>query len=714
MKLFIYLILSFFFVTTGWATSQRVIQADVIEGVKTEYDLLGNKGNFERNFNGWTFFDDDATVTDLTGGTASNTCARSTSSPLSGDGSMLITPVADQGEGCAIAFTVDTKHQAKVLTIEFEYSIGTPASYTDGDYQVYVYDVTNSQLIQPAPYKIYKINSGTAKWKGEFQTSSSGTSYRLGFYQSTNSTGYTIKIDDLKISRNATANGAPVTDWVAYTPSTNGLGTVSIAGAYWRRVGDSMEIRGRLTAGTPTASEARINLPSGYTIASTVLADSLGFARVQTGVSSVLSLGVIGASGEAYIKFGQNMSALNGSSAVATSDILSWYAKVPITGWSSSVAMSDVRRTAPTIQRFTSGSGTYTTPAGVKYLIVRMVGGGGGGGGGGLGGGGWSGGGNGSASTFGTSLLTAGAGNGGGIGGGAAGGSSDSNTINSPATAVLSVVGGSGQGTAYDEGSDRSTGGQGGNGCFGGGGGGGPGGTAGLNGTTNSGGGGGGGGGGTSGSYYSGAGGASGSCLEAIITSPSATYSYSVGSGGTAGGAGTGGAAGGTGGSGVIIVEEYYWSEGTSAASETVSARYTTNAGQTITNTVATVIKYEDLSNSTHPNSYNTSTGVFTIPVSGRYQVNALATLIYSNGSPFTALMIVRKNGGEVIRSNRAEFAASVLRAGGYYGFQASDIVQCNAGDTIDVQLYSDNGADRSLSSTTADNVFSITRVGNY
>ena len=32
--------------------------------------------------------------------------------------------------------------------------------------------------------------------------------------------------------------------------------------------------------------------------------------------------------------------------------------------------------TAPTVQKFTSGTGTYTTPANVKYIRVRMVGGG--------------------------------------------------------------------------------------------------------------------------------------------------------------------------------------------------------------------------------------------------------------------------------------------------------------------------------------------------
>ena len=45
-----------------------------------------------------------------------------------------------------------------------------------------------------------------------------------------------------------------------------------------------------------------------------------------------------------------------------------------------------VNTTAPTTQSFTSGtSQTYTTPAGVKWIKVRMVGGGGGGGGSGTG-----------------------------------------------------------------------------------------------------------------------------------------------------------------------------------------------------------------------------------------------------------------------------------------------------------------------------------------
>ena len=57
----------------------------------------------------------------------------------------------------------------------------------------------------------------------------------------------------------------------------------------------------------------------------------------------------------------------------------------------------------PTIQTFTSGSGTYTTPAGVSWIRVIMVGGGGGGGGSGGSASGGNGG-TGGNTTFGTTL----------------------------------------------------------------------------------------------------------------------------------------------------------------------------------------------------------------------------------------------------------------------------------------------------------------------
>lgn len=202
----------------------------------------------------------------------------------------------------------------------------------------------------------------------------------------------------------------------------------------------------------------------------------------------------------------------------------------------------------PTVQRFSSGSSNYTTPAGVTYFKVKMVGGGGGGGGSGSGGGTGATGGN---TTFGSSLITAN----GGLGGVTAGwaGIGGTATVSAPAIQLVAVSGGGG-GPAFGS---SVSGAMGGNSILGGGGAAQLGGSAGIAGATNT--GGGGGGAPIAVAAFTGAGGGAGGGVEAIIV-PTAgqVFAYAVGAGGTGGTAGTSGQVGGAGGSGVIIVEEYY------------------------------------------------------------------------------------------------------------------------------------------------------------
>jgi hypothetical protein len=211
---------------------------------------------------------------------------------------------------------------------------------------------------------------------------------------------------------------------------------------------------------------------------------------------------------------------------------------------------SVITATAPTQQSFGSGTGTYTTPAGVKWLRVRMIGGGGGGGGSGTGSG--LGAGNGGNTTFGSSLWTAGGGTG-SFTNASQGGAGGTNTLTSGVT--FNLAGGYGQGSSYT-GSGLNGGGAGGSGVFGGagssGGGSAP---SPSNGQPNT---GAGGGGGSGGGTFNGGGGGSGGYVEGLIAAPLATYAYAIGGAGTAGGAGASGQAGGSGGSGLIIVEEHY------------------------------------------------------------------------------------------------------------------------------------------------------------
>lgn len=203
-----------------------------------------------------------------------------------------------------------------------------------------------------------------------------------------------------------------------------------------------------------------------------------------------------------------------------------------------------------TVQNFTSGSGTYTTPAGCIAIRVRMVGGGGSGSGGGTAS--WGAGNNGNDTTFGTALLTASAGAG-GAAPASSGGAGGSYTINSPAIG-FGVVGGAG----FSGGANMAAamGGAGGGSALGGAGA--PTFGAGGAGATNSGAGGAGGYGGAGGGGYGGEGGGAGGFIDALIIGPSASYSYSVGAASTGGTAGTGGNAGGAGAAGRITVEEYY------------------------------------------------------------------------------------------------------------------------------------------------------------
>lgn len=222
--------------------------------------------------------------------------------------------------------------------------------------------------------------------------------------------------------------------------------------------------------------------------------------------------------------------------------------------WSSALTP-----TAPTVQKFLTGSGTYTTPSGVLYLVVKMVGAGAGGSGSDDNNTSAGDGTDGTDTTFGTAFLVAG------------GGQAGTHNNNPP----LGGVGGIGDldtadGMVFDgeDGGDGAQvvstssaipiGGKGGASVFGGAGAAVGNARAGKNAKANTGSGGSGGGCFNSAGSQGGTGGGAGAYVEAILQSPSATYSYSVGVKGTGGAAGSNGYAGGDGADGMIIVEEYY------------------------------------------------------------------------------------------------------------------------------------------------------------
>lgn len=136
-------------------------------------------------------------------------------------------------------------------------------------------------------------------------------------------------------------------EWTAFTPSTvgsQGFGTIAAESCFHKRDGQFLLMNCRITAGTVGASQARITLPSSLTIASSVSSQRLAegyWIRDNSSATTVKRGNVLMNGGDAFITFSRDdynsttspLSPQNGSTIFTSSDVISFYAKVPIQGW---------------------------------------------------------------------------------------------------------------------------------------------------------------------------------------------------------------------------------------------------------------------------------------------------------------------------------------------------------------------------------------------
>ncbi len=135
-----------------------------------------------------------------------------------------------------------------------------------------------------------------------------------------------------------------LTDWVAYTPTLTGFGTASSVQVWSRRVGDTLEVRGRFTSGTSTATEARMTLGFNGTNAN-VSSSSTKISSIQLCGPATISLNgpsavsVLAVASSSYVTFGisttgrTGMTSINGSLLLASGDFMSFTFAVPIETW---------------------------------------------------------------------------------------------------------------------------------------------------------------------------------------------------------------------------------------------------------------------------------------------------------------------------------------------------------------------------------------------
>lgn len=193
--------------------------------------------------------------------------------------------------------------------------------------------------------------AGAADSAGVFYTETAVTSKSytvLGFITITEATAGTWASGPTTTQVGSSAivsNALPyVTPWVTYTPTFTGYGTAASVSMWSRRVGDTLEVRGKFTSGTPTGVEARISLgfngtDGNVTSSATKVASIQLAGDIVSSAAGATTLYALIESAVGYLTLGAQSAALaaltkqNGNVVFVAGNVISIVATVPISGW---------------------------------------------------------------------------------------------------------------------------------------------------------------------------------------------------------------------------------------------------------------------------------------------------------------------------------------------------------------------------------------------
>lgn len=195
---------------------------------------------------------------------------------------------------------------------------------------------TNAPLTSPAELNI--VPNQTAGKPGEFEASIICTEDDVDVILESKADAALIKLDKFHLGTDYRVGVVePSTDWAAYTPTTQGLGTITSVSMEWRRKGQDILIRGGFTTGTVSASEMQVGLPNSYTIAGQSLNSEI-CGRSAGDQTSTQIHAPLCTSGDTFLNFSRvnpvgaenPMSPQNGSSVVSSTTRYSIFARVPV------------------------------------------------------------------------------------------------------------------------------------------------------------------------------------------------------------------------------------------------------------------------------------------------------------------------------------------------------------------------------------------------
>jgi hypothetical protein len=326
--------------------------------------LSGEDVDQESTVGSWVAYADAAASTpaDGTGGSPTLTATRTTTNPLRGNGSLLLTKDAAnrQGEGASLDFTIERSDAIVSLRQEISFEFEASAAFVTGDSAdlgVYIYDVDQSTLINVTDTNINTLSGSYLSTWDVVDTTS--RSYRLILHvQTTNASAWTLKLDQFKIGPQSKIIGFAGSDAESLTTVSNLTSNIQAEGGYhWRR-GDLITVQSSIEfSGVNTDGVVQPTIPSGLSVDTAKIFSSF---TVSNGDHSVIgewrivdeSTAANNASGPvvydhtlgaiALSQDGSNTTVDTSSNSpitIADGDTISWEFTVPISGWSSNISI---------------------------------------------------------------------------------------------------------------------------------------------------------------------------------------------------------------------------------------------------------------------------------------------------------------------------------------------------------------------------------------
>lgn len=342
----------------------------------------------EAGTTGFATYKDAAGVmpVDGTGGSPTFTITKTTTNPLRGSGSFLLTHAASnqQGEGASFAITIDRADRGQQIAVSFDYEI-VSGTYATGDLGIYIYDVTNGVVIQPSGYQIQGVGINSRFTGCVFQAASNSTSYRVCWHVATSTaTAYTLAFENLAIGPQIVPVGFAGSSSTSFSSTLNSNTNVSSNVAFQQRVGDKLFVTQTVKySGAGASSTFSTALPAGLSIDSTKVnstgsnTDSLGdFMWFQSGVGWRTGDMVASGSTTLVAILDSGTGTVN-SNTFAANDVVSIRYSVPIAGWSSNTIVSDsaaTRAVTAKMYRNTAQTGVNPNNSFVKINVDTVAG----------------------------------------------------------------------------------------------------------------------------------------------------------------------------------------------------------------------------------------------------------------------------------------------------------------------------------------------------